>query len=521
MKQEKIDELMNEIDKNCKLPKYWNDFIEQNSEKHRLIIKDSKEKNLYCTNCKKTFVDKSIKVKDYIACPHCNKKSEVFGINFYRKSFENSIVLVQRMNKKIIIRVFEIYSYCSKDTKEIKKDCIEYARIIPGIGRFLGNNVYNSMFCGLIIYHGYEKLNWRKYTGQKFFTDNPTYPYNKKRIIKNTNMEYAPIKEFMEKYPIYNYLDVLELAAYDSFEILWNMKLYNLSFHSKSLNKNGSFYKRFGVPKNFLKFMQDNNITYRNLKILKLLKKEDYTLIQKCSTTTFNNIKFLIKNNILEEYTQVNNYISEYDIELLENLSNEIPLKKLKNYSEGLKNLIIYKDYLDMSKKLGYTYRAKADLFPENLLERHDELQIKLKITEDMDTQFAFYLRFLELSKYTYDNNKYIIFPAPTVSDLKDEGIQQGNCVGYAYLDKYIKKETEIYFIRNINDVTKSFITLEFKNGVVVQKELPHHNRNLTSEQLEFIEAWCNFRKLIDKKEKYQSKHIEKSKKYDLTKLVA
>ena len=32
MKQEKIDELMNKIDKNCKFPKHWEEFIEENSD---------------------------------------------------------------------------------------------------------------------------------------------------------------------------------------------------------------------------------------------------------------------------------------------------------------------------------------------------------------------------------------------------------------------------------------------------------------------------------------------------------
>lgn len=145
----------------------------------------------------------------------------------------------------------------------------------------------------------------------------------------------------------------------------------------------------------------------------------------------------------------------------------------------------------------------------------------KLKITKDMNTQFACYLRYLELSKYTYDNDKYLIFPAPSVSDLTDEGIQQGNCVAYRYLNEYVNKKTEIFFIRKLNDVTKSFITLEFKDGKIIQKELPHHSKEFTREQLDFIDAWCNFRKLIDKKEKYQSKCTEKTKKYDLKRIVA
>ena len=32
MKQEVIDELMNKIDRKCKLPKHWEEFIEKNAK---------------------------------------------------------------------------------------------------------------------------------------------------------------------------------------------------------------------------------------------------------------------------------------------------------------------------------------------------------------------------------------------------------------------------------------------------------------------------------------------------------
>ena len=254
MKQEKIDEIMLKIDKKCKLPKYWDKFIKENSKRHHLIIKDKEKKKLYCSNCNRYFSDKTIKVRDYVECPHCHKMSCVYGMNYYQKSFEQSVVLVQRMDKQVVIRVFEIYSYFNEGKKRIQRSCIEYARILPGIGRFIGNNVYINMFGIMRVYHNYKKLNWSQYKGHKFLTDHPTYPYNKKRLVKGTIMQYAPIEEFMEKFAYcrYNYLDILELAAYGSFELLWNMKLYNLCFYSKALNRNGSFYNIFKVPKSFL-----------------------------------------------------------------------------------------------------------------------------------------------------------------------------------------------------------------------------------------------------------------------------
>ena len=125
MKQEEVDKLMLKIDKKCKLPKYSDNFINENSKTHHLIIKDKEKKKLYCTNCNKYFIGKTIKVRDYVECPNCHKKSGVYGINYYRRSFEQSVVLVQRMDKKVIIRIFEIYSYFEGDSKKIKRSCIE------------------------------------------------------------------------------------------------------------------------------------------------------------------------------------------------------------------------------------------------------------------------------------------------------------------------------------------------------------------------------------------------------------
>ena len=170
MKQEEIDILMNEINRKCKLPKHWDDFINEKSGNHHLIIKDTKNKEFYCTNCNHKFYDEKLKVKDYAECPICHKKSEIHGINYYKKEFERSVILVQRMNKQIIIRVFEIYSYFENEkSKEMKKHVIEYVRIIPGIGKFMGNNVYINQYGLLKVYHGYDNLKWYEYKRNKKF----------------------------------------------------------------------------------------------------------------------------------------------------------------------------------------------------------------------------------------------------------------------------------------------------------------------------------------------------------------
>ena len=67
---------------------------------------------------------------------------------------------------------------------------------------------------------------WIKTYGVRYFSDFPTYPFSKKKLIKGTKMEYAPIKQFTSKFYPCNFIDAIELAGYESFELLWNMKLY-------------------------------------------------------------------------------------------------------------------------------------------------------------------------------------------------------------------------------------------------------------------------------------------------------
>ena len=158
MKQEEVDSLMNAIDRKCNFPKHWEEFIKKQTKSHNLIIKDSKTKELYCTHCRKTFNDKTAKVRDYIECPNCNETYRICGMDYDRKSFIQSVILAQRMDKKVIIRIFEVYSYCEKDSKEIKQHCIEYFRIVPGVGRFMGHNVDINMYGVVRVYHGYKKI---------------------------------------------------------------------------------------------------------------------------------------------------------------------------------------------------------------------------------------------------------------------------------------------------------------------------------------------------------------------------
>lgn len=499
MNKNKLQELMKAVDK-TKKPKHWRKFINKNVKEHNLILKCGNR--AFCTHCQKYF-DKRVNIHSYKKekCKWCGNKYYVQNCNIKNFTFLKDIAFYTQVNGTVIARIFEIESKYDYKTRKFKQDLQEFARFAPNTGIVINNTVSFYMW-NQKIWHNTKIENWHVYTGDKLLGNMPIYPYNK-RIFKNTPLEYAPIKEFKKEYTYYNNFEILQLANYESFELLWKMGLHRLALNAKHFNKKGSFTKRFGVPKSFLKFMVDNNIDYEDYKILKLLQEPNKELISKYRRFDYNYLAFMRNQGVIKDLDTLEKFY--YDSSALRTICKYVPLKKFLKYPKGIKNIYLYADYLGMADKLGFSIKSKKRMFPYQLKAWHDKLSKKMKIMADMDTQFAVYLRYLELSKYTFQDDKYIIFPAPSVDSIKEEGQQQGNCVATNYLQPYLKKKTEIYFIRKLEDPTKSFITLEYRDDRVLQKELPHHSRNFTKEQLDFINKWTGFRQFSDYKEKYKT----------------
>lgn len=501
MNKEKLQKLMKEVDKTNK-PKHWKKFINENTINHNVILKCGHR--AFCTHCQKYF-DKEVNVHTFQKekCKWCGNEYYVRNCNIKYQIFLKDIAFYIKVNEIIIARIFEIKSKYNYKTKKFEQNLQEFARFIPNIGIAINNSV-SFYIWNQKVWHNTKIKDWHIYTGNKLLNDMPVYPYNKQELLRDTPLQYAPIEEFKKEYRNYSDFEILQKASFASFELLWKMGLHRLALNAKYFNKKGSFFKRFGVPKSFLKFMIENNIDYEEYKILKLLQEPNKELISKYRRYNYNYLSFMHKQGLLKQPDIVQKFY--YDFSFLKIICKYVPLKKFLEYQKGVKNIYIYADYLKMANELGFSIKSKKRLFPYQLKAWHDKLSNKLAIIYDMNAQFAVYLRYLELSKYTYEDTKYIIFPAPSIDSIKDEGKQQGNCIATTYLKPYFKKETELYFLRTLKDPTKSLITLECYEGLVRQMELPNHSKNFTKEQLAFVDKWMEFRQFLENKEKYQKK---------------
>lgn len=490
MNEKELGLFMQKVDKKP-LPKKWDNFVKKISIEHNVIYKN--RSICKCTNCNSEFDTGKIKIGDLSICPHCKNKYAVMGGYLYYRgqSFDESVIVCQRINKQIVIRVIEIYTYFNRMKGQMETTTQEYARIIAGVGTFLSDATYFYMG-HQHIYHNVKNIYWREYDGCREYPSLRAFPYNKKQLIKGTNLEYAPIEEFLKETYGYNYLDAVLLASYPHFESMWKMGLKNLAKSADKFKKTGTFQKIYGVSKNLLPFMIENNIDYRDYQVLKLIKEPNIKALREFRNINLNKLRKLNKQVRITKHIETCAELSKHQEKDLEYILKYTKLNKLVKYKEIIDKFNIYKDYLRFIEKLGFDMKDTQYLYPKNLTELHDKFEQELTIKENMEIVTKIYERFLDLSNYIYEDATYIIYPAPQFEAFSEESKMQHNCVRQ-YAERHANKETEIYFMRDKNNMEKSLVTVEYTNGKIIQKEQKSHEKT-TKEQSEFLDKWLRFR---------------------------
>ena len=104
--------------------------------------------------------------------------------------------------------------------------------------------------------------------------------------------------------------------------------------------------------------------------------------------------------------------------------------------------------------------------------EEFDEKEFQKHINKDMEKNFGRY-RF--------------IYPEST-QEIKDEAVSQNNCVA-SYIKQVISGNCDILFLRTKENPDKSLVTIEVRNGKIVQAK-QKFNDPVDSEQQEAIDKW-------------------------------
>lgn len=184
------------------------------------------------------------------------------------------------------------------------------------------------------------------------------------------------------------------------------------------------------------------------------------------------------------EFTKKNRYKIECILEIV-----PISVSEIKKYLEKDDDDIDdYVDYLRFASELGIDLKNKKYLYPENLVFEHAELQQEILYRNDPEMDEA--IRFLSnvLTFNRYEDENYIIFPAPDVDSMFDEAKQQANCLA-SYCEAYSNNLSQIYFMREKKNLGKSFVTIEVFGTEVVQARM-RFNEKPSSEIKKIIKEW-------------------------------
>ena len=179
-------------------------------------------------------------------------------------------------------------------------------------------------------------------------------------------------------------------------------------------------------------------------------------------------------------------------------------------YGYTPKSLLNYIDYL-------VTYEALSPDYPSKILgEIDDNCNMLSQMSDKYDRYPRHFLTSHQITSRTYQRWKQefneelftkrvntkmevtigdykFIYPK-TTKDIKDEAVQQSNCVA-SYIDKVIDGSCDIILMRKKNDVENSLVTVEVRNGKVVQARQRFNESVNESEQ-----------KALDKYDEFLSK---------------
>lgn len=196
------------------------------------------------------------------------------------------------------------------------------------------------------------------------------------------------------------------------------------------------------------------------------------------------------------------NYISLDDSDLFSIFQCSIVNDLINMFGYNAKSLFLYLDTLKTFEALTIDSRVlgeiedyagmmseihpKYDKYPRNFLTTHTIACRNYNRLKQQFDEKSFQNR--RNHKYECSFGKYIFIYPKTVDDIKDEAVQQSNCVA-SYIQSVIDGKCHILFMRLKEDPNKSLVTIEVNNDRITQAK-GRYNRELTPDEEDIVAKW-------------------------------
>lgn len=207
-----------------------------------------------------------------------------------------------------------------------------------------------------------------------------------------------------------------------------------------------------------------------------------------------NTIKRIMEKDsgVIERYNHIYPDLFDY-------LSSGIDIsKKTMDYlfENGFDNWRLYNDYRRMGQTAGL---LSGGLYPKNIKHEHDVMVQYINEMSAIRKNRAFEERvkaddYQELLYDGEENDPYCILAPRKAEDLANEGLKLHHCVR-SYVELVSRGSTKIYFLREKERKASSLVTLEVKDGIIIQAR-GKYNRIPYEEEIFFIYKWAKERRL-------------------------
>lgn len=380
---------------------------------------------------------------------------------------------------KLLLRTFA-YHNVKKSTLYDDIEYQEVCRRLQAEKQVLLCNIENSMYCGRSVYYGGSGWCNDHNQGFVYTASNKSWyfgeykMYDEQEIIDMLNIHYcqwftAKKSEFLQMTffdYICAYLDEPKIEYLVKADLIQFVHVYKrLNFKAKSLDK------IFKINNYWTKY-----ITKLEYTDLLLIRNKNHKINTYDDLIKVRKIMYMESNKSEKKYTR--RYARPCMLDFISKLDRQ--------------TLVDYEDYLRMCDESGIEI-TNSVVCSQKWKEEHDRLAELAMIKNDKKTYLKTFNAYKELLKYVFSENDLVIVPCEKVSELETESNELNHCVK-TYAKRYMKRETNIMFIRNIKNVTRPYVTLEFVGKKVIQCRCSN-NKKPNDNVVDFVNNWCkNFK---------------------------
>ena len=150
--------------------------------------------------------------------------------------------------------------------------------------------------------------------------------------------------------------------------------------------------------------------------------------------------------------------------------------------------LELLSDYYRMAKDIGRDVKK----YPKYLRSMHDIISANYDAYKREYDEELFQKTINK--ELEFEGKDFCVMVPVNPKQIISEGTDLNHCVG-SYVDKVIKRETYIMFLRNTKTKDKSLVTLEYQDQKITQAK-GSYNRRIDEDETKFLNKYCEKKKI-------------------------